>query len=464
MHKLLLIALLISFSSCISNAQQPNIIFIMVDDLRPELGCYGNTQIKSPNIDKLALEATLFNNAYCNIPVCGASRASLLTGILPTKTRFVQYNSTASKDVPNAKTLPQVFKESGYNTYSVGKIFHDNNDTNTQSWSEPAWRYQGEDYNSMLSQDPTSLEKMSKKNRGRIYEMPEVDDYKYNDGQTALKTIELLKNHKKGDKPFFIACGFIRPHLPFYAPKKYWDLYNRDSITLAKNRYKPINAPLSLHGSGEFRNYHLDDLKIKSDAFRKMMKHGYYASVSYTDKLIGDVLNEIKSLELEENTIIILWGDHGWQLGEHDYWGKHNTMHVSLRVPLIIKVPSQSKALKSKAIIETTDIFPTLCDLAGINPPKNQLHGKSFTKLLNKPNAKFRKYAYSRFLAGDAIVTDRYAYTHYTGKKDEIMLYDHENDLEENENVAMKPEYKHVIEEMEGFLQSSKKRALNMHK
>lgn len=443
--------------------KKPNILFIMVDDLRPELGCYGETQIKTPKIDKLASQATLFNNAYCNIPVCGASRASLLTGILPTRTRFVQYDAIASEDVPNAKTLPEVFKQAGYNTFSLGKVFHNVNDSNEKSWTKPAWKYQGDNYNSLLSFDASTTEKLSKKKRGRIYEMPAVNDSLYNDGQTALRTIELLQNQKKSNTPFFIACGFVRPHLPFYAPKKYWDLYDRDSIDIADNLYKPKNSPKSLHSSGEFNNYHLDGLKRNSNEFRRIMKHGYYASVSYTDKLIGDVLQELKNLNLEKETIVILWGDHGWHLGEHNFWGKHNTMKLSLKVPLIIKVPGGKNGISNAAIVESADIFPTLCELAGISLPE-QLQGKSFTSLIDNSSNKFRKYAYSRFLDGDVVINERYAYTHYTGGKfgDGIMLYDHANDPDENENVAMKPEYKKVVEEMEAWIKSSQKRALKI--
>ncbi|MCW2118810.1 sulfatase [Flavobacterium sp. 7A] len=458
----LMLFLIIIGNISISNGQkQPNVVFIMVDDLRPELGCYGSPQIKTPNIDKLASQGTLFNNAYCNIPVCGASRASLLTGILPTKERFVQFDAYASKDVPDAKTLPQVFKEAGYQTFSIGKVFHHPDDANDRSWSEPAWLNQGEKYDFMLSKDPISALTLSKANRGRIYEMPDVKDDAYNDGQTALKTIEQLRNQKKNKQPFFIACGFVRPHLPFYAPKKYWDLYNRDSITEANNNFRPKNAPASLNGSGEFRNYYLDNLNPKSEEFRKMMKHGYYASVSYTDKLIGDVLQELKNLNLDENTIVVLWGDHGWNLGEHTFWGKHNMMKLALKVPLIIKVPTNKNVNKTSAIVESADIFPTLCSLAGIIPPK-QIQGKSFTELLSKKEEPFREYAYSRFLDGDTVINDRYAYTHYSGKKhgEEVMLFDHLSDPDENENVVMKPEYKEVVKEMEAWLKASQNRAV----
>ncbi len=439
-------------------ASRPNVLFICVDDLRPELGCYGARQIQSPHIDKLASEGLLFNRAYCNVPVCGASRASLLTGILPTKTRFVNYKTYVSKDTPEAKTLPQVFKENGYSTYSVGKVFHHRDDCESQSWTEPNWMGGSEKLNFQLALDPTTRDSLSERGRGRVYESPDVADIAYPDGKIALQTIEYLQKLSATNEPFFLACGFIRPHLPFYAPKKYWDLYPRDSISLADNRYLPEHAPEALHGSGEFNSYHLAGLAPKSDEFHQVMKHGYLASVSYVDKLIGDVLAAVENLGLAENTIIVLWGDHGWHLGEHDFWGKHNTMHLAMKVPLIIKVPNGAKGKQSNALIETTDIFPTLCDLTGLTQP-DQLHGKSFVKVLDNPEKSFRKYAYSRFVRGDAIITDRYSYTHYSGEKEEIMLYDLKNDPDENENIAMDPINKSIVEEMQHLLLDAESRA-----
>ncbi len=437
----------------------PNVLFIMVDDLRPELGCYGSKQIKTPHMDQLAKEAVLFKNAYCNIPVCGASRASVLTGILPKRDRFVQYDAKASEDVPEAKTLPQVFKEAGYHTRSLGKIFHDPADTDAKSWSEPAVIYVGDNQDFMFSGDPTTNDKLSKKGRGRIYEMPDVADNFYNDGQVAEATITALKAAKESNQSFFIACGFFRPHLPFYAPKKYWDLYDRDALTLADNTDRPINAPTSLRGSGELWSYHMNGFKPKTEAFRKMMKHGYYASVSYSDQLVGDVLRALKALDLDENTIVVLWGDHGWHLGEHDFWGKHNTMLPALKVPLIVRVPGGNiKGQIAEGIVESVDIFPTLCELTGLEMPA-QLHGKSFKKILNNSNKKIRKNAYSRFLAADAISTKRYSYTHYTGKKDEKMLYDLRKDPEQNTNVADQPKYKRVVRRFKKYLRKAKRRA-----
>lgn len=427
-------------------AVKPNILFIAIDDLRPELGCYGSPLVRTPQIDQLAAGGMIFQRAYCQVPVCGSSRASLFTGMLPTPTRFVSFDTQVAKDAPEAMTLPQVFREAGYMTVANGKVFHHRNDTEGRSWSEPAWS----PGNHMISHDPETTRRLSKtRQRGRIFEAPEVEDDAYPDGQFARKTIEDLRRFKESGKPFFLACGFVRPHLPFYAPKKYWDLYQRDRIAPADNRHRPVNAPAALRGGGEYQSYHLGDYVDQSDDFHRMMRHGYLASTSYVDQLVGDVLAELDRLDLAENTIVILWGDHGFHLGEHDFWGKHNTMHLSTRVPLIIKVPGKNPGTTT-SIVESSDIFPTLCVLAGLDVP-GTVQGRSFAELFDRPEQAFREAAYSRYMAADAIITDRFSYTRFHGGKSR-MLYDLENDPSENENVADKPDYAETIERMSVLL------------
>lgn len=441
--------LLLSFS--LLAAEKPNILFIAVDDLRVELNCYGDTEVKTPNIDKFAADSIVFKRAYCNIPVCGASRSSLMSGIYPTTKRFRSYTSQVSEDTPGAKTLPQVFKENGYTSLSRGKIFHNPKDTASVSWSEPAWRAKTPKW-----LDPETGKVLSKtKKRGRIYELPDVADNAYSDGKVAEKVIEDLRGFKESGKPFFLACGFLKPHMPFYAPKRYWDMYDRKTIKLADNLDRPKNAPSLLKGSGEFNSYYLDGMDPNSQKFHRVMKHGYLSCVSYVDKLIGDVMNELKRLELDKNTIVVFWGDHGWHLGEHNFWGKHNTMHRSTQVPLIVKVPG-IKGAKSKSLIETVDIFPTLCELAGLAKPA-QLQGMSFDKILENPQEKFRDHVYSRYGPGDAIVSDHFSFTRF--KDNSIMLYDHRKDPQENTNVARNPEYGPVIKLMQKQLNEAQAKA-----
>lgn len=424
---------------------RPNILFIAIDDLRPELGCYGSTQAKTPHIDKLAAGGMRFERAYCQVPICMGSRASLLTGILPTSKRFVG-DCRVDVDMPRAVTMPEAFRKAGYTSLANSKIFHNSKDAEERSWSEPVWQ-PGEH---MQSHDPETTRRLSKtKHRGRIYELPDVADDAYPDGRTARKTIEDLQRLKQAGKPFFLACGFLKPHMPFYAPKKYWDLYRRDQIELANNRQRPANAPKELKGSGEFRSYHLADLDEDSDEFHRIMRHGYLACASYADKLTGDVLAELERLGLADNTIVVLWGDHGWHLGEHNFWGKHNTMHLATRVPLIVRVPGK-KPGSSTSLVETTDLFPTLCALAGITVPES-VQGRDFSVLLDQPQTPFRDVAYSRFLSADAVITQGFTYTSYSGGKEE-MLYDLSKDPQENNNVAGDPGYADTVAKMRTLL------------
>ena len=437
----------------ITTKKPMNVLFIAIDDLRPELNFYGAKHVKSPNLDKLAGESLVFNKAYCNVPVCGASRASLLTSILPTKNRFIDYRAKAQEDVPNAKTLPSLFKEAGYTSISNGKIFHYNKDVQEASWSENPWMPKG---GHRVSYDPTTNNVVMKSGNGRVYESPDVSDSSYPDYKIAQKTISDLRRFKKSGESFFMACGFFRPHMPFYAPKKYWDMYDRDSIEIADNRHLPENAPSLLRGSGEFKSYSFGDYKPNTKAFHKMMRHGYYACVSYVDQMVGDVLKELETLGLAENTIVVLWGDHGWHLGEHEFWGKHNTLHNALQVPLIVKVPGKAKGEHTKAMVESVDIYPTICDLANIKVP-DYIMGKSFTSVLDDPKQSFRENVYARFKKADAIVNQDFTYSLF--ENGEEMLYNRKLDPAENKNVVADTNYKKVLQEMRNALKRKQKQA-----
>ncbi len=432
--------------SCKAQEKHPNVLFIAIDDLRTELGCYGAPQVKSPNIDQLAKEGIVFNRAYCNVPVCGASRASMLTGILPTKARFIDYLAKAEKEVPSAKTLPGIFRDAGYTCISNGKVFHHNIDTKDKSWSNAPWM---PNISHRGSFDPTSSKVIKKSGNGRIYEAPAVPDSVYPDWKIAQKTINDLRRFKESQEPFFMACGFFRPHMPFYAPKKYWDLYDREAIDLADNRFRPKNAPKLLRGSGEFKTYDWGEYTPETDDFHKLMRHGYFACVSYVDQLVGEVLNVLETLGLAENTIVVLWGDHGWHLGEHEFWGKHNTMHNALQIPLLVKVPGKSKGNQTQAIIESVDIYPTLCDLAGLPVPES-IMGKSFVPVIENPNATVRETAYARFKVADALITQKFNYSLY--ENGEEMLYNLEIDPEENTNLATDPDYTEKLKELRSTL------------
>lgn len=423
-------------------AEKPNVLFIVVDDLRPELNCYGESQIKSPHIDKLAESGITFTNAYCNIPVCGASRASFMSGVRPRPGIFLNFLSKADKDVPEAVALSQHFKNNGYTTISNGKVFHHMDDSD-ESWDEN-WRSDKKLW--VLDESLTTL---SEKGKGPVMECADVPDSAYIDGETALKTIHDLKQLKEEGKPFFLGCGFLRPHLPFVAPKKYWDMYTREEAKPATNNYPPENCPRpALHNNGEFKQYSGIDHKNISDSMAYDLVHGYYASVSYTDAQVGKVLNTLDELGLAENTIVVLFGDHGWNLREHTLWAKHCNFNTSLRAPIIVRDPRIKGGFKTKSIAEFVDIYPTLCDLTGLEKPSH-LAGRSFAPSVQDPEFITDTIAVSKFKNGVTLITPRYFYTEWINNKNQQyarMLYDHQTDPEENYNIADKEENKELVE------------------
>ncbi len=419
--------------------EKPNILFIAVDDLRPELGCYGNSVIKSPNIDRLATRSVIFRRAYCNVPVSGASRASLLTGTRPTSYRFLSFETWADKDYPGAITLPAHFRKNGYYSVGLSKVFHnmgDGKDAWDEEWRPAAigtWR------NYATAQN---LEIDEESRRGMPYECADVNDTVYYDGKTAQKAIGYLREFGKSGRQFFLAVGFLKPHLPFNAPKKYWDLYDPEQIGLPSNPDQPSDVPAqALHNWGELRNYYsIPEKGPLTDSASNKLRHGYYASVSYTDAQIGLLLDELETAGLAKNTIIVLWGDHGWNLGEHGLWCKHCNFNTSLNAPLIIKVPGLTEGGANGSITEFIDIYPTLCELAGLPLPEH-LEGSSLLPRLNKPDKYEEDYAVSKFNNGITLVGEKFFYTEWLNKNDSAvarMLYDHSVDPDENFNISEK--------------------------
>ncbi len=442
----------------------PNILFIAVDDLRPELNCYGVTGVHSPNIDRLAKQGTLFNYAYCMVPTCGASRAALMTGLRPTRNRFTSFDTYAEEDAPGIITFNTLFRESGYETVSLGKIFH-HMDDNEDGWSQKPWSpspriaaYQLRE-NRMAhireSQEPGGYR------RGPAWESAELPDEAYPDGKIAWMAQRKLKQLSEQNNPFLLAVGFVKPHLPFVCPQQYWDLYDRDDFRLPDNYRKPENAPdIALHNSGELRGYYGIPRKGPlSDQQAISMLHGYYACVSFIDAQIGKLLDTLDALDLTKNTLVILWGDHGWNLGEHTLWCKHSCFETSMRIPLIISGPGLNKGATSNALIETVDIYPTLAEIAGLKLPEH-LQGQSFISLLNDPQAPWKNIAFGRFGPGDTIRTPEYRYTEYRREGELVarMLYDHDNDPNENRNIseidAGQPTVQKLSERLSPFIPS----------
>jgi iduronate 2-sulfatase len=441
MCRSLLLLLALCLTSQSFAAERPNVLFIAVDDLRPELACYGKQHIHSPHIDKLAESSVLFERAFCMVPTCGASRASLMTGIRPARNRFVNFLAWAEKDAPGITTMNTQFKQNGYYTASLGKIFHHPAD-NAQGWSEPAWRPKGVAwYQRPENQElHAKRQQLGNKKKGPAWEAADVPDNAYMDGVLTEKAIETLQKLNKQEQPFFLAVGFFKPHLPFIAPQKYWDLYDHDKIQLPENYKVPQDAPEeSIHNFGELRAYAGIPPKgpVTEETARNLI-HGYYACVSYTDAQIGKLLAELDRLKLSDNTIVVLWGDHGWNLGDHTLWCKHSCYESSLQIPLIVRGPGIKGGQRRTPLIESIDVYPSLCDLTGIPQPAH-LKGQSFVGLMRDPDIKWKQAAVSRYKNGDTIRTDQFRYSEYTlpkGKLTSRMLYDHTTDPKENVNVS----------------------------
>ncbi|MDG1394677.1 MAG: sulfatase [Flavobacteriaceae bacterium] len=448
---------LVLFSVTLNSQNQTppkNVLFVMVDDLRPELSLYGQNQIISPNIDALGASGVTFNRAYCNVPVCGASRASLLTGVRPTANRFLTYHSRIKEDMPDVVNMVQYFKDRGYSTVSNNKITHIKNDID--AWDEE-WYPKAKTWRNYLSEENLTLEAANK--AGHAYENIDVPDAAYIDGQTALKSIEDLKKFKEDGAPFFLAVGFVKPHLPFNAPKKYWDLYDPNAITLPEHATFPESAPQNAkHNWGELRSY-IDIPKTGplTEAMAKKLIHGYYASVSYVDAQIGVLINSLTELGLRENTVIVLVGDHGWSLSEHGLWVKHSNFEVALQVPLIISDSRLSNAAHTNSIAELVDLYPTLCELTAGESPTH-LQGSSLVSALKSPATIFKNSALARWKKGETLIMDQLFYTEWKRNNKVVskMLYNHKTDPDETINLANDPDYLSIVKALSQQLEQFK--------
>lgn len=429
-------------------AQRPNVLFLAIDDLRPEIGAYGATYMQTPAIDSLAETGVAFTRAYANVPVCGASRASMLTGLRPTRERFLTYYTRIDEDAPGIPTIPGWFKQAGYTTMSLGKISH-HADDGASSWSEPPWSPENESlpgyrgWRNYLQQENIREDMRKAQGRPPAWENADVDDDAYFDGRVAERAVELLQKFEQEGTPFFLAVGFVKPHLPFNAPKKYWDLYPEESVNLAANRLFPEKAPQQAwHNWGELRKYQgvpQGDAPVPDEMARKLVR-GYRAATSYSDAQVGRVLDELDRLGLAESTIVVLWGDHGWSLGEHGLWAKHSPFDLANHIPLIVRAPGAATGL-AQGLVESVDIYPTLVELAGL-PDPGHLQGASFAAALEAPATGLKEAVYTRWQNSDSIRTDRHNYTEWRDKSGQVtsrMLYDNVADPGELNNLAEDP-------------------------
>ena len=464
---------------------RPNVLLILVDDLKPALGCYGDRFAKTPHIDRLAARGMRFDRAYCNQAVCAPSRFTLMLGSHSTSTGLYGLGSQLREILPSAVTMPQFFSRHGYRTESLGKVFHigHGNKGDPQSFDVPHFHDKVIEYLDPHSTDGGQLTRevayftnprlgeIRTLPRGAAFESPDVGDDQYADGRVANEAIRRLQaaqqhGEAKGT-PFFITVGFVRPHLPFSAPKRYWDLYRREDVPLPTVEDLPAGAP-SIAGKrgGEITNYKpvpTEPHEKFSDQLKRTLIHGYYASTSFVDAQIGRLLQALEETDLAENTIVVLWGDHGFHLGDLGIWTKHTNYEQATRIPILVVAPGvTTPGSATLQLAESVDLFPTLAELAGLPPPvlPQPLDGLSLVPVLKDPAIRLRDHAYHVYpkrKLGRAVRTQRYRLVEWRpiGGPDQTAdyeLYDYQDDLLERENVAAsRPE---VVANLRAILES----------
>ncbi len=445
--RLVISAALLLASAAPARAADPprkqNVLFLMADDMRPELGCYGHPVVKSPNIDALAKAGVRFDRAFCQYPLCNPSRTSLLTGRHPTTTGVLDNTVDFRTAHPDWVALPEHFKANGYVTLKTGKIFHGGID-DTQSWTEGAEaRNKGQAAKKAAPKD-------RRKQSDRIVVL-EGDGESHGDYAVADRAIGFLQKYK--DRPFFLACGFTKPHSPPTAPKKLFDLYDPAKLTLPRTFAATPAAPagfpkVSITGNGDL----FMGREASEDEARRVLQ-AYYASTSWTDWNVGRVVAELDKLGLRESTVIVFWGDHGYHLGEFGKWAKHGSLfEIGTRVPLIVVAPgAKGKGTAAPAPVQALDIYPTLCELCGLEPPAG-IEGHSLKPLLDDAKAKWDHPAYtvarSAKNLGVAVRTAKYRYAEWSGGKDGAMLIDLAADPDETRNLVDDPKYAAVRDEL----------------
>ena len=447
--------------------EKPNVLLILVDDLKPILGCYGDPVAKTPNMDRLAARGMRFDLAFCNQAVCAPSRNNLMLGSRSTSIGVYGLGTNFRQAVPDAVTMPQYFMKYGYRTEAIGKVFHvgHGNHDDPESWSVPSVIEKVVEYldpqssaGGQLTREEAyftnqQLNRINSLPRGAAWERLDVPDESYADGRIAAEGIRRLRAAKerreKDGTPFFICLGFVKPHLPFTAPKKYWDMYDPKDFRLASYQAPPQGAPpVADKRGGEILNY--DPLSVdnlQTEEMQRTLIHGYYAATSFTDTQIGKVLEELDRLGLAESTIVVLWGDNGFHLGDHGIWTKHTNYEEAVQIPLVIVAPSVTQpGSVTRQVAETVDIFPTLAELAGLPRPTGPqpIDGVSLVPVLRDPAARVDDHVYHCFPRGEvmgrAIRTERYRLVEWKkigapATEAQYELYDYQADPEEHRNL-----------------------------
>ncbi|MEO2013986.1 MAG: sulfatase [Fuerstiella sp.] len=477
----LVLAIVISWQNAGAELQSKrlNVLFIAIDDLRPALGCYDDDTAITPNIDRLASRGIVFNRAYCQEAVCSPSRLSLLTGRRPDTIRVWDLATHFRAAVPDVVTLPQHFRNHDYHTRSIGKVYHG---SGKPSKDPPSWSVEPQfDF----VRDPKVRYALPENLQGKglkrsAAEAADVPDNTYIDGIVCNAAVAALAELQTGQQPFFLAVGFRKPHLPFCAPQKYWDLYDRKKIPLPASNKHPHAAPeLAVRSWKELEGYTdiPGDGRIPTSKVREL-RHGYYACVSYVDALVGRLLDELSRLKIADNTVIVLWGDHGFHLGEQGLWTKANNYELSTRVPLIVSVPGQTHAgAQTDALVELVDIYPTLADVCGLNAPVG-VEGISLKPLMAEPDRSWKSAVFCQYpraregsrhrghgdIMGYAVRTDGYRYVEWREWKSKhvvaVELYEHKHDSDEMRNVSGQPEQERTVTELSRILAAGWKSAL----
>jgi iduronate 2-sulfatase len=448
------LALLIYLTSALF-AENYNVLFIAVDDMNNDLGCYNHPTVKSPHIDRLAKAGTRFEKAYCQFPRCSPSRSSVMTGLRPDATRTFDQKYHFRKHLPEVVTLSQLFKNNGYHAVRIGKIYHYGNPSeigtngldDEASWSErinPKGRDKAEE-NLITNFTP-------KRGLGSSISLHKAEgaDEEQTDGIVATETIKLLEKHKDG--PFFIATGFYRPHCPYVAPRKYFDLYPIENVFVPKEPFAEVkNVPqAALASTIPWPSFAVSEEKLRESL------QAYHAAISFVDAQVGRLLDAVDRLGLTEKTIIVFWSDHGYHVGEHGLWKKQSLFEGSARIPMIISAPGQkTKGGISPRTVELVDLYPTLADLAGIEPPAN-LAGVSLRPLLDQPDAEWNRPAFTQVwrdsFSGHSVRTERHRYTEWANGKEGAELYDYQTDPGELHNLAKDPQHASTIAEMKALV------------
>jgi arylsulfatase A-like enzyme len=483
-----LTVLSVSRFAAANTPDHPNVLLIVVDDLRPNLGCYGYRAADTPNIDRLAKNGLLFRRAYCQIPACSPSRSSFLTGLRPDTVEVYDNSKHFRNVVPDVTTLPQYFKNHSYYTRSLGKVFHgeylDEVLDDRPSWSEAAWRPIATQYLTSPSVEilrrrhpkvfdgarPIPELMNLRRLKGPAWEAPAVEDVELTDGRTAEKAVAVLRGLKSQNQPFFLAVGFVKPHAPFVAPARYFKSTDRSATMLPERRALPDGAPAIASTSREIHQYHgvPQDEPLSDDVTRELTV-AYDACVSYVDAQIGRILNELERLDLRDETIVVFLSDHGYHLGDVGQWGKNTNFEEALRVPMIVSVPRATKTAgqTTEGIVELVDLYPTLAALCGLPEPKG-LEGTSFRALLDSPQQPGKTAAFSQHTSnlrdpaapvGHSVATSEFRYTRWQAPQGNTVaeeLYQISDGRTKSANLVTNARYADTAERLRTILNKSR--------